>query len=97
MPGHRHERFDKALTSSAEAVVLGREIAHDLVYGVCRVAVKQKCPLRDLLREQSEINKHLDRTALARLRDPVNCLGQSGGDGGPGAEQAALTKKHWRD
>ena len=97
MPGHRHERFDKALTSSAEAAVLGLEIAHDLVDGICRVAVKQKCPLLDLLREHPEMNKHLERAALARLHDPVNCLGQSGGDGGPGAEQAALTEKHWRD
>ena len=57
---------------------LGREYAHDLVYDICRVAVKEKKPLLDLLCEHPEINKHLDRTALAKLCDPVNYLGQSG-------------------
>ena len=33
--------------------------------------------LLDLLAEHSEINKHLDRAALARLCDPANYLGQS--------------------
>jgi len=57
---------------------IGREYAHDLVYDICRVAVKEKRPLLDLLCEHPEINKHLDRAALARLCDPANYLGQSG-------------------
>jgi len=57
---------------------IGREYAHDLVYDICRVAVKEKRPLLDLLCEHPEINKHLDRTALAKLCDPANYLGQSG-------------------
>ncbi|CAM5791353.1 3-carboxy-cis,cis-muconate cycloisomerase [Rhizobacter fulvus] len=57
---------------------IGREYAHDLVYDICRVAVKEKRPLLDLLCEHPEINKHLDRAALARLCDPSNYLGQSG-------------------
>jgi len=57
---------------------IGREYAHDLVYDICRVAGKSKRPLLDLLCEHPEINKHLDRAALAALCDPANYLGQSG-------------------
>jgi 3-carboxy-cis,cis-muconate cycloisomerase len=57
---------------------IGREYAHDLVYDICRDALKHKRPLLDLLCEHPEINRHLDRAALARLCDPVNYLGQSG-------------------
>jgi 3-carboxy-cis,cis-muconate cycloisomerase len=57
---------------------IGREYAHDLVYDICREAVKQKRPLLDLLCENPEISAHLDRPALARLCDPANYLGQSG-------------------
>ena len=60
------------------APYIGREYAHDLVYDICRVAVKEKRPLLDLLCEHPEIKKHLDRAALARLCDPANYLGQSG-------------------
>ena len=51
---------------------------HDLVYDICREAVKQQRPLLDLLAAHPEINKHLDRAALAKLCDPANYLGQSG-------------------
>ena len=57
---------------------IGREYAHDLVYDICREAVRQKRPLLDLLCEHPEINVHLDRPALAALCDPANYLGQSG-------------------
>jgi 3-carboxy-cis,cis-muconate cycloisomerase len=57
---------------------IGREVAHDLVYDICREAVKQKRPLLDLLCENAQISAHLDRPALARLCDPENYLGQSG-------------------
>jgi 3-carboxy-cis,cis-muconate cycloisomerase len=57
---------------------IGREYAHDLVYDICRKAVKDGRPLLDLLCEHPEINKHLDRAALAALCDPNNYLGQSG-------------------
>jgi 3-carboxy-cis,cis-muconate cycloisomerase len=57
---------------------IGREYAHDLVYDICRDALKQQRPLLDLLAEHPEINRHLDRAALARLCDPTNYLGQSG-------------------
>jgi 3-carboxy-cis,cis-muconate cycloisomerase len=57
---------------------IGREVAHDLVYDICREAVKQQRPLLELLCENTEVCKHLDRVALARLCDPANYLGQSG-------------------
>ena len=49
-----------------------------MVYDICGVAVKQPRPLLDLLAAHPEINKHLDRAALAKLCDPANYLGQSG-------------------
>ena len=57
---------------------IGREYAHDLVYDICREALKQQRPLLDLLAEHPEIKRHLDRAALAKLCDPANYLGQSG-------------------
>ncbi|HSV34434.1 MAG TPA: 3-carboxy-cis,cis-muconate cycloisomerase [Ramlibacter sp.] len=57
---------------------IGREYAHDLVYDICREALKSKRHLLDLLSEHPEINKHLDRPALAKMCDPANYLGQSG-------------------
>jgi 3-carboxy-cis,cis-muconate cycloisomerase len=57
---------------------LGREYAHDLVYDICRVAIRDKRPLLDLLVENQEISQHLDRAALASLCDPANYLGLSG-------------------
>ena len=57
---------------------LGRERAHDLVYDLCRDAIKHNRPLLDLLAENAEITRHLDRAALARLCDPANYLGLAG-------------------
>ena len=57
---------------------LGRQYAHDLVYDVCRKVVATGRPLVDLLAENAEIKKHLDRPALERLCDPANYLGEAG-------------------
>src|SRR3954463_11127137 len=57
---------------------IGREYAHDLVYDLCRDAAAQGRPLLDLLAENDDITKHLDRDALAALLDPAGYLGQSG-------------------
>jgi 3-carboxy-cis,cis-muconate cycloisomerase len=57
---------------------MGRERAHDVVYDICREAIRSQRPLLDLLCEHAEISKHLDRAALAKLCDPANYLGQSG-------------------
>ena len=57
---------------------VGRAYAHDLVYDICRNALKQKRPLIDLLAEHPEINKHVTREQLASFCDPLNNLGQAG-------------------
>lgn len=57
---------------------IGREYAHDLVYDLCREALRQQRPLIELLAEHPGINRHVDRATLERLCDPSNYLGQSG-------------------
>ncbi|MDP3797043.1 MAG: adenylosuccinate lyase family protein [Polaromonas sp.] len=57
---------------------IGREYAHDLVYDICRAALKEKRPLIDLLAEHPEINRHVTREQLASFCDPMNNLGQAG-------------------
>ena len=57
---------------------IGRQLAHDLVYDICRKVVETGTPLVDLLCENKEIARHLDRAALERLADPANYLGQAG-------------------
>jgi 3-carboxy-cis,cis-muconate cycloisomerase len=57
---------------------LGRQYAHDLVYDVCRKVVATGRPLVDLLAEDAEVKKYLDRPALERLCDPANYLGEAG-------------------
>jgi len=57
---------------------IGREYAHDLVYDLCREAIRQDKPLIELLAAHPEISAHLDRPALERLCDPANYLGQAG-------------------
>ncbi len=57
---------------------IGREYAHDLVYDICREALKQQRPLLDLLCENAQIMKHVTRAQLAAMCDPANYLGQSG-------------------
>ena len=60
------------------APYLGREYAHDLVYDLCREAIKLDRPLLQLLAENAEITGHVDRRKLAELCDPGNYLGLSG-------------------
>ena len=57
---------------------IGRQYAHDLVYDVCRQVVATGRTLLDLLAENREVAKHLDRAALEKLCDPANYLGQAG-------------------
>ena len=57
---------------------LGREHAHDLVYDICRDAIRQNRPLLDLLAATPEITQHLTHAQLAELCDPTKYLGQSG-------------------
>ncbi|HEX5612258.1 MAG TPA: adenylosuccinate lyase family protein [Burkholderiales bacterium] len=57
---------------------LGRERAHDLVYDICREAIRRERPLVELLAENPEITKHASREKLTELCDPANYLGLSG-------------------
>jgi 3-carboxy-cis,cis-muconate cycloisomerase len=57
---------------------LGRQYAHDLVYDICRQVIATGRPLVELLAENEEIAKHLDRVALMRLCDPANYVGEAG-------------------
>jgi len=57
---------------------IGREYAHDLVYDLCREALRDGRTLLDILCEHPEINVHLTRDELAAACDPANYLGQAG-------------------
>jgi 3-carboxy-cis,cis-muconate cycloisomerase len=57
---------------------IGRQYAHDLVYDICRKVIATGRPLIDLLAEDKEIARHLDRAALEKLCDPENYLGLAG-------------------
>jgi 3-carboxy-cis,cis-muconate cycloisomerase len=57
---------------------IGREYAHDLVYDLCREAIRQNRPLLDLLIETPQISKHLGPAELEKLCDPASYLGQAG-------------------
>src|SRR5438270_7035098 len=57
---------------------LGRQYAHDLVYDICRKVISTGRPLLDLLAEDKEIAKHMNRAELAKLVDPANYLGVAG-------------------
>jgi 3-carboxy-cis,cis-muconate cycloisomerase len=48
------------------------------VYDICRKVVATGRPLVDLLGENEEVTKHLDRTALEPPCDPGNYLGEAG-------------------
>lgn len=67
----------------AEAVMMalaqytGRQAAHDIVYGACRAALDKGSTMLAELEQQAEVTKHLDKTRLAQLTDPVNYLGST--------------------
>ncbi len=57
---------------------LGREYAHDLVYDLCRRALKENRPLIDILEAHPEINCHVNRSQLEHMCNPVHHVGQAG-------------------
>jgi 3-carboxy-cis,cis-muconate cycloisomerase len=65
----------------AEAVMMGlaihtgRNQAHDLVYGACRVAIETDRPLLDVLLETPAVAGPLGAQKLQALTDPTNYLG----------------------
>ena len=60
------------------APYLGHEHAHDLVDRVCREVSETGRPMIDLLIEEPEISRSLDKAALTKIVDPTNYLGLSG-------------------
>jgi 3-carboxy-cis,cis-muconate cycloisomerase len=65
----------------AEAVMmglaphLGRQRAHDVVYGACRTVSERGGTLAGVLAGMPDVTAHLDRAAIDRLTDPANYLG----------------------
>jgi 3-carboxy-cis,cis-muconate cycloisomerase len=62
----------------ALAPQLGRHRAHHLVSELSKQAIATGRPLADLLAENAEIARHLDRAGIARLTDPATYLGGAG-------------------
>jgi 3-carboxy-cis,cis-muconate cycloisomerase len=56
---------------------IGRQRAHDLVYSAAHTAISEERPVLDVMAEDAEISKHLDRSALHELLDPRRHLGLS--------------------
>lgn len=57
---------------------LGRQRAHHHIQDIVRRVVATGRPLCDLLLEDEEISRHLDRDAIERLCDPANYVGEAG-------------------
>jgi len=69
---------------AAEAVMmglaprLGRARAHEIVSEMCRLAVESNRRLIDVLADNGEISRHLDRATLERLCNPAEYPGVAG-------------------
>jgi 3-carboxy-cis,cis-muconate cycloisomerase len=65
----------------AEAVMMqmapfiGRQQAHDIVYGACRVVNETGGTLAEALAAVPEVTRHFDTAAIARMTDPANYAG----------------------
>jgi 3-carboxy-cis,cis-muconate cycloisomerase len=65
----------------AEAVMmglapqLGRQEAHDVVYGACRAAAEQHITLAEALLADPQVTARIDRATVERLTTPGNYLG----------------------
>ncbi|MGN6585144.1 MAG: class-II fumarase/aspartase family protein [Rhizobiaceae bacterium] len=57
------------------APLIGRQQAHDVVYGACRVVNEQGGTLAEALAAMPEVTKHFDKAAIARMTDPANYVG----------------------
>ncbi len=58
--------------------MLGREVAHDLVYDICREVAGGKGAFLDLLAANPTISAHMTRAELAALLDPAAYTGLAG-------------------
>lgn len=57
------------------APAIGRQQAHDVVYGACRTVNEQGGTLCEALCALPAVTAHFDRPAIERLTDPANYLG----------------------
>ena len=57
--------------------VLGRQVAHDIVYDCCREALAGETTFVDALMAKPEIANSMQRDDVVRLTDPVNYLGEA--------------------
>lgn len=57
------------------APAMGRQQAHDVVYGACRTVNEQGGTLAQALAALPEVMRHVDRDTIDRLTDPANYLG----------------------
>jgi 3-carboxy-cis,cis-muconate cycloisomerase len=84
----RRDAMRKTLDASgglivAEAVMMGlapqigRQNAHDLVYGCCRKALIGGITFIEALKAEKEVTGHLNDEEIAHLVDPVNYLGEA--------------------
>jgi 3-carboxy-cis,cis-muconate cycloisomerase len=67
----------------AEAVMMGlaphigRQTAHDVVYGACRTVNDKGGALADVLASMPEVSAHLTRAQIEQLTNPANYLGMA--------------------
>ena len=59
------------------APTMGRQVAHDVVYDCCRVAISGDTSLLEALKQEPRITALIDAAELERLVDPVNYLGEA--------------------
>jgi 3-carboxy-cis,cis-muconate cycloisomerase len=59
------------------APAIGRQQAHDVVYGACRTVNDTGGTLAEALAALPAVTAHFDRAAIDRLTDPANYLGQA--------------------
>ncbi|MBL4720650.1 MAG: 3-carboxy-cis,cis-muconate cycloisomerase [Alphaproteobacteria bacterium] len=57
---------------------MGRQVAHDVVYDLCREALSQNRSLRELLCETAAVTEHLTDERIGELCEPGNYTGQAG-------------------
>ena len=74
---------------------IGREHAHDLVYDICREAVRQNRPLRDMLAANDEITRHVSRDATCSMVRPGKLPWPGRRHGGPRAGAREVMSSHY--
>jgi 3-carboxy-cis,cis-muconate cycloisomerase len=60
------------------APLVGRGVAHDLVYACCRQARDRQQTLAEALLAEPRVTRHLDAAGIAVALDPANYLGSAG-------------------